>query len=269
MSFFTRGFEFGIVQGIFQNSFGFNALTNMCAFASWRPNCCWNYCNPVPQFFVPNYSNNAGYIPYLTPTPNFINFTTNSNAPNFESIPMPTLKFDHVFDFSQLPTPKLNINATFNTGDIFVKSNTGISSNYSALKTSGNIQSENKYDDIIEKYANKYGVDKYLIKAMIKQESRFNPQAVSSANAKGLMQLMPGTASDMGVTNPFDPEQNIEGGVKYIKKMLDLQNGNIKLALASYNAGAGNVKNGKIPQNNETPDYVEKVMQYYNEYKGA
>lgn len=128
---------------------------------------------------------------------------------------------------------------------------------------------ETQHDTLIFKYAEKYDVDPNLIRAMIKQESRFKPNARSKAGAMGLMQLMPATARGLGVKNPYDPEQNIAGGVKYIKQMLDRHDGNIRLALASYNAGPGNVKNGRIPQNGETPVYVRNVMNYYNEYKNV
>ena len=101
---------------------------------------------------------------------------------------------------------------------------------------------------------------------MIKQESSFNPKAKSGAGAVGLMQLMPDTARELGVKDRTNPEQCIEGGVKYIKKKLIEQNGNVELALAAYNAGSGNVK-GKIPQNKETPKYVANVMKYYKEYQ--
>ena len=120
-----------------------------------------------------------------------------------------------------------------------------------------------KYDNLITKYAQKYDVDAKLVKALMKRESEFDPNAKSGAGAIGLMQLMPATAKEMGANNPYNPEQNIEAGVKYLKKMLDKYNGNKELAVAAYNAGPGNVKNGKIPQNGETPIHVREVMKNY------
>ncbi|AVQ38429.1 lytic transglycosylase [Clostridium botulinum] len=125
-------------------------------------------------------------------------------------------------------------------------------------------------DSAVEKASRKYGIDKDLLMSVIKQESDFNPNCVSNAGAQGLMQLMPGTASELGVTNPFDIEQNIDGGAKYLKKMLDMH-GNVKeLALAAYNAGPGTlqwrgVKNisdiNKLPS--ETRSYVKNIMKNY------
>ncbi|EKO1913827.1 lytic transglycosylase domain-containing protein [Clostridium botulinum] len=125
-------------------------------------------------------------------------------------------------------------------------------------------------DSAVEKASRKYGIDKDLLMSVIKQESDFNPNCVSNAGAQGLMQLMPGTASELGVTNPFDIEQNIDGGAKYLKKMLDMH-GNVKeLALAAYNAGPGTlqwrgVKNisdiNKLPS--ETRNYVKNIMKNY------
>lgn len=123
-------------------------------------------------------------------------------------------------------------------------------------------------ENIIQKAANKHGVDPALIKAIITQESGFNPKAVSHAGASGLMQLMPKTARGLGITNPFDPEQNVEAGTKYIKSLLNNYNGNLTMALAAYNAGPGNVaKYGGVPPFQETQNYVKKVTAYYNQLK--
>lgn len=118
-------------------------------------------------------------------------------------------------------------------------------------------------DAIFEEAASKYGVDANLLKAIGKAESAFDASAVSQAGAIGVMQLMPATAASLGVTNPYDARENIMGGASYIAGLLNRYGGDVKLALAAYNAGSGNVeKHGGIPPFKETQAYVRKVMEY-------
>ena len=118
------------------------------------------------------------------------------------------------------------------------------------------------YNDIIEDAAREYDMDPNLIHAVMQAESAFHPFAVSRAGAEGLMQLMPELSTEMGVSDAFDPRDNIMGGVRYLKRLLDYHNGNIDLALASYNAGPGNVERyGGVPPFRETRKYVKTIKE--------
>ncbi|MDO6524904.1 MULTISPECIES: lytic transglycosylase domain-containing protein [unclassified Motilimonas] len=124
------------------------------------------------------------------------------------------------------------------------------------------------YHPTIVDIASRHQLEPALLHAVISAESGYNPQAVSRAGAVGMMQLMPGTAKMLGVSNSYDVVQNMEGGAKYLRSLLNQYN-NKKLALAAYNAGPGAVKkyNNQIPPYKETQNYVKKVMQYYETYR--
>ena len=129
--------------------------------------------------------------------------------------------------------------------------------------------SRGEIDNLISKYADKNGLDEDFVKAVINQESGFNPNATSHCGAMGLMQLMPSTAQGLGVKNAYDAEQNIEGGTKYLKGLMDRFGNDKSLALAAYNAGPNAVKKyGGIPPHAETQNYVKKVLSKYDTYKG-
>ena len=152
-------------------------------------------------------------------------------------------------------------------GDLLTRPVTKVNANiYSAQAETGaeKISTREQIKNIVFRAAKKHGVDEKLVNALIKQESGFNPNARSKVGAMGLMQLMPATAKGLGVTNPMDPEQNVEGGVKYLKSMLNKYNGNVILALAAYNAGPGAVdKYDGVPPYKETQNYVKSILANY------
>jgi soluble lytic murein transglycosylase-like protein len=130
-------------------------------------------------------------------------------------------------------------------------------------EASKDLQEKQDLEPIIEEASRHYGVDPVLIRAIIRVESDGNPQAVSHAGAQGLMQLMPGTAAEMGVTNPFDPTQNIMGGTRYLRKLLDRYQGNLTLTLAAYNWGMGNLEKRPETLPTETKKYIAKIESLY------
>jgi hypothetical protein len=123
-----------------------------------------------------------------------------------------------------------------------------------------------QYEGLISEAASQHGLDPALLHAVIRAESAYNPGAVSNKGAVGLMQLMPGTAARYGVRDPYDPEENVWGGARYLSDLMDMFQSDVALAVAAYNAGENNViKYGnRIPPFQETQDYVAKVLEYYN-----
>lgn len=149
------------------------------------------------------------------------------------------------------------------TAEVDQSNNSSIGSPDAIGNVKEKVNYKGDFNEIIDNTSKKYNISSSIIKAVIKAESNFNPSVVSSAGAMGLMQLMPDTARSLGVDEPFDPVENIEGGVKYLKDMLTKFGGNLELALAAYNAGPGNVvKYGGIPPFQETQNYVTKIMGY-------
>jgi soluble lytic murein transglycosylase-like protein len=137
-----------------------------------------------------------------------------------------------------------------------------------AAPAAGALQVPGGFGPIIDQAAKKYGVDPALIAAVMETESKFNPDAVSGAGARGLMQLMPATARGLGVTDANDPVQNVLGGAKLLGQLSQKYNGNLELTLAAYNAGSGAVdKHGGIPPYGETRKYVPLVMSAYNRFR--
>lgn len=155
-------------------------------------------------------------------------------------------------------------NSSSNSVQTTRKTNTDIKGSSSASPSSSR-----DFSAFVQEASAKYSVDPALVNAIIKAESGGNPNAVSSAGAQGLMQLMPATARGLGVSNPMNPEQNIDGGVRFLKGLLNRYGGDTQLAVAAYNAGPGAVDEyDGVPPYQETQVYVERVMGMYNTSKG-
>ena len=148
----------------------------------------------------------------------------------------------------------------------------GMSQNFAmhlgTQKPAGRLRSPNAYDQLISRIAARHGLPAAMVKAVVRAESNFQPHARSNKGAQGLMQLMPATAEDMGVSDPFEAEDNVQGGSRYLRAMYE-RFGDWKHALAAYNAGPGAVERfGGIPPFAETQQYVERVLHYYHRYDG-
>lgn len=171
---------------------------------------------------------------------------------------------------------KLSLDDILSTYNNLVINSENINSNNYIADNISNLTVDERIESAIQLYSDKYDVDPNLVKAIIKTESNFDPNVVSSAGAKGLMQLMPENCEDLGVSDPFNIEQNIEGGVKHIKEYLDRYNGDVEMALMAYNGGPTRMMNRgvnsiddiyKMPK--ETQNYVPKVMSYYRGFSNG
>ena len=214
----------------------------------------------APQAPVPNALDSI-YPPGKDKVQSFEKVLSNTAQSNFGSL---------------LLNPALNVNANIYNTDFDNEISTGGINNATLLNAIREVN-EAKTDfskpqaaeksqilDMINKVSREHGIDEKLIQAVIKQESGFNPNAKSKAGAMGLMQLMPATAKAMGVKDPYNPTQNVEGGVKYLKSLLNKYNGNIILSLAAYNAGSGAVdKYDGVPPYKETQNYVKSILANY------
>ncbi len=185
-----------------------------------------------------------------------INPPTNANVQPFQQVLQSTAQAQ----FGTLLTNPANkkVNAT-------VYPSPAVLGNYKTQSaTTPQMTGKQQLLGLVSQISSKYGVDENLVKAVIKQESGFNPKAKSHCGAMGLMQLMPGTAKRLGVNDAFNPVQNVDGGVRYLKSMLDKYNGNVILALAAYNAGPGAVdKYDGVPPYKETQNYVKRILSDY------
>ena len=170
---------------------------------------------------------------------------------------------DAVQSVSSGPTDTAVSSESYDASDAAVGTST--SDTTSASQSGEGLECSAELDAIFDEAAEKYGVDAKFLKSIAKCESDFDPACVSHSGATGIMQLMPATAAELGVSDSYDPYQNIMGGAQYISELLDKYNGDTSLALAAYNAGSGNVaKYGGIPPFTETQNYVNKVLEYYN-----
>ena len=170
---------------------------------------------------------------------------------------------DAVQSVSSGPTDTAVSSESYDASD--AAAGTSTSDTTSASQSGEGLECSAELDAIFDEAAEKYGVDAKFLKSIAKCESDFDPACVSHSGATGIMQLMPATAAELGVSDSYDPYQNIMGGAQYISELLDKYNGDTSLALAAYNAGSGNVaKYGGIPPSTETQNYVNKVLGYYN-----
>jgi len=163
---------------------------------------------------------------------------------------------------------RLATHGTAGAGDFGAKLTSALArSDLASEATRAGSDADVPYADLIDRAAARYGIDRNVLRGLIRAESGFNARATSPAGAAGLTQLMPATARSLGVTNPYDPAQAIEGGAKYLRQQLDAFGGDYRLALAAYNAGPAAVRRyGGVPPYPETQAYVQRVLAYASEF---
>lgn len=259
MSDFWQNFAFGFMNGAFNRTF--------CSFPWFNFGSCLN--NQRPTFFTPNYDFSnlqlyQGTMPAQTAlfaynAANYADLTTNfincNYAPTYQKA---------IYSGTYVGIKKEDSKAKI----LSDSSSTTTPQNGAPFQPNISTTEYNQYNDLILKYAEQYDVDPNLVKAVIKQESRFNPNAGSGAGAKGLMQLMPATASSYGVTDVCNPEQNIKAGVKILSENLKKYKGDLNMVLAAYNWGPGNLKKkGFANRPAETRNYIPAVLGFYKEYQ--
>jgi soluble lytic murein transglycosylase-like protein len=202
--------------------------------------------------------------------------TAPSRHAEVSEAPRPTLRYWSSKDSRWKPVPPANaasmraaLSAAAEVSEyIGRESNQSANAKIVAANFRGPVAASADIDTAIEEAAARHNVDPNLVRAVVKVESNFNPNAVSRKGAMGLMQLMPSTARQLKVTNPFDPEQNVDAGVRHLKQLLESYGGDIKLTLAAYNAGAGAVaRSSGVPRYTETQNYVRRITNLY--YGGA
>lgn len=190
----------------------------------------------------------------------------NKDPNSFESVLKSSSMAKSEFGSMLLSPQSMKVNANIVKNSAFQSLNQALSEVTASpsVPETVNISSKSQILDMVSKICEKHGVDEKLVKAVIRQESGFNTKATSRAGAMGLMQLMPATAKSLGVSDPYNPIQNVDGGVRYLKSMLNKYNGNIILALAAYNAGSGAVdKYSGVPPYPETQNYVKNILANY------
>ncbi len=208
----------------------------------------------------------ADVYKYINPVNGHVEYTDKPNHKGFHMIIETPEPFSRPLKVTFGGKSSLSAKATFGGGSLF-GGNAG-NNGKSAARRAALERNRSQYAGVIEAAASRHGLDPALLHAVIRAESSYNPGAVSNKGAVGLMQLMPATAARYGVQDPYNPEENIHGGARYLSDLIEMFRSDIPLAVAAYNAGENNViKYGhKIPPFQETQDYVTRVLGYYNRY---